>query len=365
LQSNLDLNQSLKVHHLTTEEVQASVASNIALIKYMGKIEGSGNRPTNASLSYTMDHLRTSISLKQSKDQDHWMFWQEHADAKKFNLNLSTKGQEKFLQFLSRLKSEFKIEENFLVKSVNNFPSDAGLASSASSFAALTWASYLWSIRNRINRSDDLQASDNLKKYDFEINAEELSKLSKISRQGSGSSCRSFYSPWGLWKEEGAEFISLPQKKLHHFVLLIEKNKKEVSSSEAHRLVAGSPLFAKDDTGLDRPTRAQRRLDELVNCLQTNQWKKSYQICWDEFIDMHELFHTSQPSFRYMNDHSESALKHAKNLWNQDGMGPLVTMDAGPNVHFLFREEDFDLAKSWKNFYLNQKFEVLDSWTLT
>ncbi len=352
LKPEFDMNHSLKIHQLTENLIQASAASNIALIKYMGKIEGTGNRPTNSSISYTMDHLRTFVSVKPSKETDSWSFWKEHSAAQDYPLDLSESGQKKYLSFLDKLKTEFKINEKLSLQSVNNFPSDAGLASSASSFAALTWAIYLWSQRHVLVKQSQ---------HDFQLSAVE--RLSKLSRQGSGSSCRSFFSPWGLWRSEGAEPIPLPQKKLHHFVLLIEKGKKEISSSEAHRLVSFSPLFAKDKTGLSRPDRAQKRQIELQESLQKNQWKKAYEICWDEFIDMHELFHTSSPSFRYMNQASERALRMAQELWHESGMGPLVTMDAGPNVHFLFREDDFDLAQKWKNFYRTKKFEVLDSWT--
>lgn len=352
LKPEFDRNHSLKIHRLSENLIQASVASNIALIKYMGKIEGTGNRPTNSSISYTMDHLRTFVSVESSKVTDSWSFWKEHPAAQDYPLDLSESGQKKYLVFLERLKTEFKIKEKLSLQSVNNFPSDAGLASSASSFAALTWAIYLWSRRQAL-----------LHQKQPSVQWPEILHLSKLSRQGSGSSCRSFFSPWGLWSSEGAEPITLPQKKLHHFVLLIEKGKKEISSSEAHRLVSFSPLFAQDKTGLSRPDRAQKRLTELQESLQKNQWKKAYEICWDEFVDMHELFHTSSPSFRYMNQASESALRMAQELWHESGMGPLVTMDAGPNVHFLFREEDFDLAQQWKNFYRSKQFEIIDSWT--
>ena len=53
--------------------VEASAPSNIALIKYMGKIAGSGNQPTNASLSYSLDHLRTIVQLEPiAGPEDRW-----------------------------------------------------------------------------------------------------------------------------------------------------------------------------------------------------------------------------------------------------------------------------------------------------
>ncbi|NUN07515.1 MAG: hypothetical protein HUU57_17360, partial [Bdellovibrio sp.] len=54
-------------------QVLVSAPSNIALIKYMGKIEGTGNKPTNASLSYTLENLRTFVRLTEIEGgQDKW-----------------------------------------------------------------------------------------------------------------------------------------------------------------------------------------------------------------------------------------------------------------------------------------------------
>ena len=111
--------------------VKSQAPSNIALIKYMGKIEGTGNKPTNASLSWTINHLRTEVEIEIMKAaEDSW--------SGLGNMKLTPAGIEKFLKFFGLLKEKWRITENFHVKSGNNFPSDCGLASSASSFAALT-----------------------------------------------------------------------------------------------------------------------------------------------------------------------------------------------------------------------------------
>jgi diphosphomevalonate decarboxylase len=55
-------------------KIQVSSPSNIALIKYMGKIPDQGNKPTNSSLSYTLEHLRTfvDVTLKTELTEDEW-----------------------------------------------------------------------------------------------------------------------------------------------------------------------------------------------------------------------------------------------------------------------------------------------------
>ena len=51
----------------------ATAPANIALIKYMGKLDSNNNLPSNASLSYTLKNLVTKVSLELSNNaQDSW-----------------------------------------------------------------------------------------------------------------------------------------------------------------------------------------------------------------------------------------------------------------------------------------------------
>ncbi|MFN8945775.1 MAG: diphosphomevalonate decarboxylase [Pseudobdellovibrionaceae bacterium] len=317
------------------QSVLSSAPSNIALIKYMGKTSSASNIPTNSSLSYTLEGLRTYVSLKHkiSLKQDTWQplslseidqkdLFQTTASLAPLNLN--EKSVQKFLRHLNLLKKEFQIATCFEVKSANTFPSDAGLASSASSFAALTKAFFQWLIEKhpeKIQHSDPIHL---------------IQLMSSYSRLGSGSSCRSFYSPWSLWDSEGAQSFQSVYGELDHLALVVSADKKEVSSSQAHELVLSSPKFE------GRILRAENRLKllrELLNTEGKTAWAKAYHVCWDEFIDMHDLFHTSKPSFRYMTEASDQALHHVEKMWAAENDGPLVTMDAGPNIHLLFRPE--------------------------
>ena len=290
----------------------AEAPSNIALIKYMGKTDVSSNVPSNASLSYTLGGLRTRVELESSA-QDQWQ------ELSEWPVKLSEKSKERFLKHFQLLKKTFEVEGSFTVRSGNNFPSDCGLASSASSFAALTLATFEMAKDQSRNKAM--------------IESLSLEDLSALSRQGSGSSCRSLFSPWALWKSEGAESIKFPYDLLLHDVLILEEEKKTVSSSEAHKRVTTSALFA------GRVERAETRLKDLSSALNLKQWANAFEITWSEMWDMHALFETSNPSFGYMTGASVDALHVVKNFWQEKGDGPLVTMDAGPNVHLLFRPD--------------------------
>jgi len=314
-------------------QVLVSAPSNIALIKYMGKIEGTGNKPTNASLSYTLENLRTYVRLTEidgAKDQ-----WQPLVREGLQHIELSEKGQARFLAHLQNLKEKWGVQKNFLVESANNFPSDCGLASSASSFAALT-----------------LAAAEMFQKIKPQPWGTDKRYLSELSRQGSGSSCRSLFSPWALWKEEYAQQVNLPVTHLHHIVVVVEDSKKQVSSSEAHKRVTTSPRFD------GRVERAEIRLRDLMQALQFNDWHLARQIVWDEFVDMHRLFETSQPPFSYMTEGSHKVLEDCQQFWNKWQDGPLVTMDAGANVHMLFRNDQKKSFETYRDHFMKD-FKVL------
>ncbi|MBC7419450.1 MAG: diphosphomevalonate decarboxylase [Bdellovibrio sp.] len=296
--------------------VESSAPSNIALIKYMGKSDVTSNRPMNSSLSFALDRLRTFVRIQKipKLTVDKWQAL-EREDLRP--IELSANGREKFLNHFALLKIEFKMTGFFQIESANNFPSDCGLASSASSFAALTMAAHEWRMKNSEGPVVPYRPKE----------------LAKLSQKGSGSSCRSFFSPWSLWHLSGAEAIQLPQVNLKHQVILCDESIKSVSSSQAHKLVLTSDLFK------GRPERAEERLQNLIQAMRKEDWKKSFEICWSEFWDMHVLFHTSVPAFIYMNEMSLKALRYLNNYWQSNGDGPIVTMDAGSNIHLLYRPD--------------------------
>ena len=131
----------------------------------------------------------------------------------------------------------------------------------------------------------------------------------------------------------------MPYKNLLHQVIIVEKQTKAISSSEAHQRVGSSLLFA------GRPARAETRLAQLLTSLKTQDWQRSFELVWQEFWDMHALFETATPPFGYLTDDTLTVLSCVKNLWLQHADGPLVTIDAGPNVHLLFRPEQINLMK--------------------
>ena len=322
---------------------EATSPSNLALIKYMGKKTElkKKNIPLNPSLSWTLNHFLTKVSLtKNQEEEDRWCpykvapFYFDSQlvylrDSKKIcyrssqnrelKTSLSTEDQNKFLDFFKFLKQEFFITGSYLINSANNFPLSIGAASSASSFSALTLATY----RLAQNHSSRKEFISRLTKKD----------LSRLSRVGSGSSCRSFFSPWSYWVGEFAQDYSCSFEDLIHQLVVVDSSIKSVSSSGAHKQVLTSPHFK------NRVLRAEKRCLHLKQALDSKNWKKIFEISWDEFVDMHQLFETSSTPFKYKQAASDSILNQLKSFWEVRGDGPIVTMDAGANIHLLYRKD--------------------------
>jgi len=141
--------------------------------------------------------------------------------------------------------------------------------------------------------------------------------------------------------------------KLHHQVVIISHAEKKVSSGMAHQQVKTSPLYA------SRPERARENLKLLLQAMNASDWASAFQITWREFQDMHQLFSSSTPSFSYMTPASQALLATIQDFWHHHGDGPLVTMDAGPNIHLLYREDQQQLAQQFKVDHLIGNYDVL------
>jgi diphosphomevalonate decarboxylase len=300
----------------------AKAPSNIALIKYMGKT--TEGLPTNSSLSLTLPHLFTEIVLEKSE-----------SDQIISKINLSTTGKTKFINHLERMRTIFNVNEKFCITTENNFPSDAGIASSASSFAALTLA-----FKNFVETEMKV-----FKPIEF---------WAQLSAKGSGSSCRSFFSGLVSWKPSGEVLPVLDSiNEFYHWVIILSESKKSVSSSEAHQRVTSSLLFS------GRTERAEKRSEQLYMALTDSNWPLAQEICWAEYWDMHSLFHTSSPSFMYILPETIKTLKELKASFNN----AIFTLDAGPNIHIVLpKSSKTTLPEAINNFIKSQNMIAISNY---
>jgi diphosphomevalonate decarboxylase len=215
------------------------------------------------------------------------------------------------------------------IRTANTFPASSGIASSASSFAAITLATaFAW-----VKRPDELRRLC----LDSGPEAPVRVALGRISRQGSGSSCRSFHGPWVFWEDETPSVLAargMPE--MSHFVLLIKTQSKKVSSSAAHQAILSSPLWQ------GRVARVQERAERLKLALREGDLRVISQIAWTEAWEMHSLFHTCAQPFSYWEAGTIEAL-HGLAPFLGEASPPIVTLDAGPNIHVLVPKSDRDV----------------------
>ena len=288
----------------------AHKGANIALIKYMGK--GPNNTSLNPTLSLYLPNCHTTVKL----------IWQPKKSSDTFVYNsknqqeITTSQKNRFLKHLKTIRTHYDFHQGgFSIESTNNFPMGTGIASSASSFAALTQAAC--DAIEYLTNSDSHQTSTKQK--------------AALSRLGSGSSCRSFFQPWSIWEGAETRGINLPLADLIHWVVVTHASPKKVSSSTAHQRVTTSPKFKQ------HLQQTKIRYAQLLTAINTQNWQQIHQIVNTEWQAMHQLFNTCAQPFSYINSDTQKVINWVESCWKSTTDGPLITLDAGPNVHLLFR----------------------------
>ena len=195
--------------------------SNIALSKYWGKRDKELNLPLNSSLSISLHKWgsQTKISLAENGRD-------------KVCLNGEAVGLEqpfarKLIAFVDRFRRGQDLPLN--IQTFNSIPTAAGLASSASGFAALTGA---------LDQTFGLGLPKD--------------KLSMLARIGSGSASRSFWHGFVQWdrgeltdgRDSFARHIDMQWPEFRIAIVNVTSKPKSVSSRDGmNHTVATSPLY--------------------------------------------------------------------------------------------------------------------------
>lgn len=119
---------------MSSRSATARACANIALAKYWGKADERENLTIVPSLSLTLDGLwtTTEVSFEEGLDAD---------QAVLDGVALSGRPLERIARMLAQIRELSGLKLHARVTSRNDFPTAAGLASSASGFAALAAAS--------------------------------------------------------------------------------------------------------------------------------------------------------------------------------------------------------------------------------
>lgn len=283
--------------------------SNIALSKYWGKRDAALNLPLNSSLSISLADWGSTTQISPSPD-DTDQVWFNDAQ-----LDPGSAFAAKMLRFVDLFRRDQSIP--LRLDSHNSIPTAAGLASSASGFAALTLA---------VNAA-------------FGLNLP-MQTLSMMARLGSGSASRSLWHGFVRWDrgraaDGGDSFANLLDVTWPEFriaIVPVDTGPKSHSSRDGmNHTVATSPLFK------SWPERAERDCALIQDAVIARDFNTLGTLAEANALAMHATMMAARPALCYLKPASWQVLE---TLWQAraDGLAAYATMDAGANVKLLFLE---------------------------
>ncbi|KAG0098037.1 diphosphomevalonate decarboxylase, partial [Podila epicladia] len=304
-----------------TFEATCTAPVNIAVVKYWGKRDTSLILPTNSSLSVTLsqDQLHSKTTIRASADFTSDRLWLNGIEES----IASNKRLVACLRETRALRTKIEAEDasapklahlNIHICSENNFPTAAGLASSASGYACLVYTlSKLFQL--------PLDASD----------------LSIVARQGSGSACRSLFGGFVAWemgeRADGSDSKAVQIAPETHWpdlqalICVVSDEKKGTSSTEGMQLtVKTSPLLQERIKNV-----VPQRMDEMIAAIKDKDFPKFAELTMRDSNQFHAVCLDTYPPIFYMNDISRAIIRIITE-YNRDGIKAAYTYDAGPNA---------------------------------
>lgn len=215
--------------------------------------------------------------------------------------------------------SEMKLR----IVSENNFPTAAGLASSAAGFAAL------------------VKAVATL--YKLPQNDEELSIL---ARQGSGSACRSLFGGYVAWqmgeKADGSDSKAVQIAPVSHWpemqaaILVVNAAKKDTASTQGMQVTVNtSDLFCERVNNV-----VPRRFEEMKKSILDRDFEKFAELTMKDSNQFHAVCLDSYPPVFYLNDVSRCIIRIVEQINIEAGKAVAAyTYDAGPNAVIYYQKE--------------------------
>jgi diphosphomevalonate decarboxylase len=314
-----------------TTKIGWRAPSNIALVKYWGK--KAGQLPENGSLSITLDHSSTTtyLTFHRKKQEDREITMEYSFHGKKH-----PKFSEKVAGYLNRLHSElpFLTDYHLIIQSGNNFPHSAGIASSASSMAALALC---------LVSMEELVTNKKWETDDF------FRRASSLARLGSGSASRSVYGGLVSWGKidsvnESSEEYASPfplsgDSRFRHLrdsILIVNSAEKPFSSSSGHASMTDHPYRE------GRRAQANSNIHIMMEAIRGDDFQALAKISENEALSLHALLLSSSTGVILLNPNTLRIIEEIRNFRAQTNLELFFTIDAGPNVHLVYFEDQRD-----------------------
>ncbi len=295
--------------------VKARAHSNIALVKYWGKRDVDMNIPAVPSISLAVDKLFTETEIFLSKEgRDEFIL--NDSDA-------SHSDSKRVIDYLNLWRSEELLDGHYSIRSRNSFPSGAGMASSASGFAALAMALSGYAPR--------------------ELSIDEIGIM---ARRGSGSAARSITGGISAFPVDGdnpsAELLIPPEQVAFGMVaVLVEKARKSVGSRTGMiKSAESSPYFA---SWVDQ---CRKDYMEMLAALERDDFSQIGTIAEQNCLAMHACMLATRPRLLYWTDATLRVIREVGHL-RESGLEVYFTIDAGPQIFLLGKTGDLaEIEKS-------------------
>jgi len=284
----------------------AQAQPNIALIKYWGKRDIERNLPAVGSLSLTLASLWTKMVVEflPEPGQD-WLV---------VNGQPAEEMLPRVVQCLDRIAG--KKRPSASIDSHCNFPIAAGLASSASAFAALVMAA-----NAACAKTSDTQT------------------LARVAGAASGSAARSLFG--GIVElragddEIDVATLAAPDDwPLRVVVAVTARGTKPISSGDAMILSEKtSPFYSRWIENQDDD------LDEARSAVRNRDFERLATVSEHNCLKMHSVMWTSRPPVVYWNKATLACMETVRDL-QKAGQPVFFTMDAGPQVKAICLPEN-------------------------
>ncbi len=288
----------------------AEAPANIAFVKYWGNRDPELRLPLNSSLSMALSAAttRTTVAFVGHQETDVLILNGQPA---------APAALQRVKRQLDWVREQAGLQQPALVVSENRFPTGAGIASSASGFAALALAS---------SAAAGLDLDERT--------------LTVLARRGSGSAARSIPGGFVEWlaADRDADSYARCIAPAEHWplcdvVAIVSQKHKAVGSTDGHQAALASPYLAA------RLAEVEARLSRVRRAILERDLPALGPELEAEAISLHFVAMTGQPPLLYWRPATVALLLQVR-AWREAGLPVYFTLDAGPNVHLICEAQD-------------------------
>ena len=119
-------------------------------------------------------------------------------------------------------------------------------------------------------------------------------------------------------------------------ILIVNNKEKPVSSSEGHKRMIGHP-FAEA-----RIKQARKNTADLLDAIKNGDKRTFMRIVENEALTLHALMMTSEDGFMLMHPETVRIINRIQEIRKETGLNICFTLDAGPNVHLIYFEDQIE-----------------------